>query len=166
MFGRRLWYAYIDDPEEMNRLAKVKLIGGVRKGSYQPHNQHHVFAALSFRLSLDACLHNSKAVPLIRTAINSHMRVVDSINQDIGTMDTFTPSEPILAKAAMEHLCSEMNWSISINTLVRELLEKGLVEKGLKGELYARLVVILAHDWVRCRQEQQVSGEADEELHQ
>jgi hypothetical protein len=163
MFGRRLWYAYIDHPEEMNRLAKVKLIGGVRKGSYLPYNQHHVFAALSFRLSLDACLHNVKAIPLLRTAINSHMRVVNSIDLGTGTIDSFAPSEPILVKAAMEHLCSETNWSISIKTLVRELLEKGLVEKGLKGELYARLVVILAHDWVQCHQEQQVS---DRELHQ
>jgi hypothetical protein len=166
MFGRRLWHAYVDDPEAMNRLAKVKLIGGVQRGLYEPHNQHHVFAALSFRLSLDASWHNLKALPLIRTAINSHMRVVISINQETGTMATSAPSEPILAKAAMEHLCSGFNWPISIDTLVRELLEKGLVEKGLKGELYARLVVTLAHDWVRCRQGQQGSGEADGELHQ
>jgi hypothetical protein len=167
MFGRRLWYAYVDDPEQMNDLAKLKLIGGKQQGSYEPHNEHHVFAALSFRLSLDASLHNSKSIPLIRTAINSHMRVVISINQDTGTMDTIAPSEPILAKAAMEHLCdNELNWPVSINTLVRELLEKGLVEKGRKGELYARLVVILAHDWVRYRRGRQVSGKAGGELHQ
>ena len=166
MLGRRLWHAYVDDPEAMNRLAKLKLIGGVRMGLYQPHNQHHVFAALSFRLSLDASWYKLKALPLIRTAINSHMRVVISIDLETGTMATSAPSEPILAKAAMEHLCSGLNWSISIDTLVRELLEQGLVEKGLKGELYARLVVTLAHDWVRCRRGQQVSGEADGELHQ
>jgi hypothetical protein len=176
MFGRPLWHAYVDDPEEMNKLAKVKLIGGVQMGSYQPHNEHHVFAALSYRLCLEACLDNSKALPLIRTGINSHMRVVISVNQDTGTMVALAPTEPILAKAAMEHLCSERNWSMSIDTL-RELLEKRLVERGLKGvpyarqvesglkgELYARLVVTLAHDWVRYRQGQQVSGEADGEL--
>ena len=168
MFGRRLWYAYVDVPEAMDRLAKEKLIGGVWMGSYQPHNQHHVFAALSFRLSLEACLHNSMALPLIRTAINSHMRVVISVNQDTGTMLTLAPSEPILAKAAMEYLCTKTNWSTSI-TLVTKLIEEGLiekelVEKGLKGEPYARLVVTLAHDWVRYRQGQQASGEADGEL--
>src|SRR5205085_8880318 len=26
---------------------------------------------------------------------------------------------------------------------------KGLIDKGLKGELYARLVLILAHDWLQ-----------------
>jgi hypothetical protein len=73
-------------------------------------------------------------------------------------MVTLAPSEPILAKAAMEYLCSGMDWRVSIHTLVRQLLEKGLVEKGRKGELYARLVVILAHDWVRYRRGRQVSG--------
>jgi hypothetical protein len=163
LFGRRLWYAYVDDPEHMDRLAKAKLIGGVRNGLYQPHNEHHVFAVLSFRLSLDASLHNPKALPLIRKAINSHLRTVISINQHTGTMVTLAPSEPILAKAAMEYLCSGMDWRVSIHTLVRQLLEKGLVEKGRKGELYARLVVILAHDWVRYRRGRQVSGG---ELHQ
>src|SRR5437660_12716780 len=97
-------------------------------------------------------MYNAKAIPLIRTAVNSYMRVVISIDQDIGTMDTITPSEPMLAKAAMEYLCIGYSWPASINTLVRELLEKGRVEKGLKGELYARLLLILAHDWVRLRQ--------------
>jgi hypothetical protein len=34
----------------------------------------------------------------------------------------------------------------SISTLVGKLLDKGIVEKGLKGELYARLILIPAHD--------------------
>jgi hypothetical protein len=67
------------------------------------------------------------------------------MDQDSGVLDTITPSEPILVKAAMEHLCEDdINWPTSIRTLMDELLEK-----GLKGELYSRLVVILAHDWVR-----------------
>jgi hypothetical protein len=152
MFGRRLWYAYIDDPQGMNTLAKQKLIGGVRK--YDPRNVDHVFAALSFRLSLDACLYNSKAVDLINNAVNSHMRVVLGMDRRAGIMHTMSPSEPIIANAAMQHLCIQMNWSTSIFTLVKELIEKGIVEKGLKGELYARLVLILAHDRIRRLQEQ------------
>ena len=71
------------------------------------------------------------------------------MDQETGMMDTITPSEPVLAKAAMEHLCFEANWTNSIRTLTKELLETGLIDKGHKGELYARLVLILAHDWVR-----------------
>jgi len=151
MFGRRLWFAYTDDPQGMSEIARLKLTGGKQKGEYDPKIEHHVFAALSFRLSLDPCMHNPKTIPLIRTAVNSHMRVVVSMDEEAGTMHTTTPSEPILAKAAMEHLCIGSNWALSIGTLVKNLLDKGLVEKGLKGELYARLLLTLAHDSVRLR---------------
>jgi hypothetical protein len=154
MFGRRLWYAYLDDPQGMDRLAKQKLIGGVQTGTYQAHNVNHVFAALSFRLSLDACWYNSKAVHLIKNAVNEHMRVVLAMDDGAGIMHTMSPSEPIIAKAAMEYLCTQSNWSASIITLVTELIEKGMVEKGLKGELYARLMFILTHDWIRCCRKQ------------
>ena len=56
------WFAYTDDPKEMNAIAKLKLISG-QQGSYTPTNEDHVFAALSFRLSLDRCLHNSQGNP-------------------------------------------------------------------------------------------------------
>jgi hypothetical protein len=164
MFGRRLWYAYIDDPRGMNILAKQKLIGGVR-GSYDPSNVDHVFAALSFRLSLDACLYNSKAVDLINNAVNSHMRVVLGMDHRAGIMHTMSPSEPIIANAAMQHLCIESNWRTSILTLVKELIEKGIVEKGLKGELYARLVLILAHDRIRRPQAQQQNNQEFQGTH-
>ena len=77
------------------------------------------------------------------------MRVVISIDHDTGVLNTITPSEPVLAKAAMEHLCENENWSNSIKTLTENLLDKGLIEKGLNGELYARLILVLAHDWLR-----------------
>ncbi|KIW99997.1 uncharacterized protein Z518_10925 [Rhinocladiella mackenziei CBS 650.93] len=147
-FGRPLWYAYANEGQGMIELAKLKLIGGRQQGYYSSDDPNHVFAALSFRLSLDVCLQNPVTISLTRTAVNSFMRVVISMNHETGVMDTMTPSEPVLARAAMEHLCSD-NWSGSIQTLCKELLEKGLIEKGRKGELYARLMLILAHDWVR-----------------
>jgi len=151
LFGRPLWYAYTSRGNDMMKLAKLKLIGGQQRAQYISTDPDHVFAALSFRLSLDVCLQNPSTVSLTRTAVNSFMRVVISMDHETGMMDTVTPSEPVLARAAMEHLC-DRNWSRSITTLCRELLEKGLIEKGRKGELYARLVLILAHDWVRWSQ--------------
>ena len=154
-FGRPLWHEY--DPTEMNKLAKMKLVGGARKSTddqskrapYDPKDVDHVFAAISFRLSLDPCLQNPATLPLIRTAVNSFMRVVISMDHETGVMCTITPSEPVVAKAAMELLCeNDKNWDISISTLARELLEKVLVEKGLKGELYARFLLILARDHI------------------
>jgi hypothetical protein len=148
-------------PKEMDAIARLKPIGGQQQVSYIPTNENQVFAVLSFRLSLDACLHNSKVIPLIRTAVNSYMRVVISMDEETGIMHTITPSDPILAKAAMDILCTGYNWAISIDTLVRNLLEKGLVEKGLKGELYARLLLILAQDWIRLRRGQVLPDESD-----
>jgi hypothetical protein len=157
MFGRRLWYAYIDDPQGMDTVAKKKLLGGVQ--IYNAQNVDHVFAALSFRLSLDACLYNPQAVHLVQNAVNSHMRVVLATDQRAGIMNTVAPSEPIIAVAAMKYLCTKSNWTASIDTLT-ELIEKGVVEKGLKGELYARLMLTLAHDWIR-KQADRESQEAD-----
>jgi hypothetical protein len=148
IFGRPLWYAY-ENAGDMNDVAKLKLLGGKQFSNFEPGNKDHVFAALSFRLALDVCLQNPNSISFTRTAVNSFMRVVTSMNGDTGTMDTLTPSEPVLAKAAMEHLCCEANWTNSIRTLTKDLLEPRLIEKGQKGELYARLVLILAHDWVR-----------------
>jgi predicted transcriptional regulator len=147
MFGRPLWFGY--DPENMNQLAKLKLVGGRQGTPYDARDVHHVFAALSFRLSLDVCLQNPTTHSLARTAVDSFMRVVISMDQETGVLDTVTPSEPVVAEAAMEHLCKNYNWSDSIKTLAEELLDKGLIEKGMKGELYSRFILILARDWIQ-----------------
>lgn len=146
MFGRPLWLGF--DAQNLNDLTMSKLVGG-KDAPYDPRNVHHVFAALSFRFSLDPCLQNPRSLPLTRTAVNSHLRVVISMDQETGVMETITPSEPIMAKAAMDCLLLKQNWSESIKTLTNELLENGLIEKGLKGELYSRWLLILAHDLVR-----------------
>lgn len=49
----------------------------------------------------------------------------------------------------MKLLCEGNNWTTSLKTLTEELLQLGLIAKGLKGELYARLVMILARDLIQ-----------------
>ena len=93
----------------MNKLAKLKLIGSRQGTKYNAKNIYHVFVALSFRLSLDACLQNLWTHPLARTTVNSFMKVVVSMDQDTRVLDTITPSEPVVAKAAIEHLCEKDN---------------------------------------------------------
>jgi hypothetical protein len=68
------------------------------------------------------------------------------ITSSLPRMVTITPSEPVVAEAVAELLCENTNWSESICTLAEHLLSNGLVEKGLKGELFARLLCILACD--------------------
>ncbi|KAN0078895.1 hypothetical protein V8E54_005408 [Elaphomyces granulatus] len=70
------------------------------------------------------------------------------MDQETGVMDTIAPSEPILAKEAMEHICQKDNRSLSIRILTEELLQNGLIDKGIKGELYSHFILILAHDYL------------------
>jgi hypothetical protein len=130
-------------------VAKSKLVGGRKETMLNPKDADQVFAVISFRLCLDVCLENPIALPLVRRAVNSHLRVVASMDQPMSILHTFTPSEPVLARAAMELLCDTNNWTTSIETFARSLLQRGVIEKGLKGELYSRLVLILAHDQLR-----------------
>jgi hypothetical protein len=186
LFGRPVWFGY-SDPRELKEVARYKLIGG-KLGPYNPWDENHVFAALSFRVSLDLCLENPRTLDLAKNAVNYHMRVVVHVRQDIGVWDTFTPSEPILSEAAISYLCEpkraeisqdqgkvqsdhehdkgrranreseessksendsrSLKWSRSIKTLSTKLLRDGVIAKGTKGELYSRLMLILARDCV------------------
>lgn len=148
LFGRPLWSASSKNADRMIALAKKKIVGS--SNSYNPDDPHHVFAVLSFRLSLDVCVQNTVSLPLSRTAVNSFMRTIVQMDQELGVLNTRTPAEPVLAKAAMIHLCDENNiWRRSIRTWIGDLLEKGLVSKGMKGELFVRFVLVLAHDIIR-----------------
>ncbi|KAN0067540.1 hypothetical protein V8E54_014409 [Elaphomyces granulatus] len=81
-----------------------------------------------------------------QTAVNIYMRMVDSVDSSTDVVSTKTPSEPILAYAAMRHLCRGMSWALSIRTFATKLLNNGVIDKGRKGELYSRLILTLGHD--------------------
>lgn len=149
-FGRPLWGIYTSE-KELIKVSKVKLIGGA-PAEYNPEDPNQVFAVLSVRLFLDLVLANPKSLPLAQIAVNQHMRILDSVEPENGIMYTTTPSEPILANAAMHHLLSAKNkWQLSLKTFTRELLNHGLIEKGRKGELYSRLILTLAHDRIESQ---------------
>jgi hypothetical protein len=144
MFGRSLWHAYTN-VYKMHSVARRKIIDG--NYEYDPRYKLHVFAVLSFRLALDAYLESTISLPLLRMAVGSYMRVVISMDQRTGFLHTTSPSEPILAHTAIKHLCDKReNWSKSIDTLSLELLHQGLIEKGLKGEIFSHILLILARD--------------------
>ena len=160
MFGRSLWWAYRNvAPLNLRRFALDKLIHNTK---YDVENKHHVFAALASRLCLDVCMKEAEAMALAHEAVNSYLRIVISIDTTKGKdssgdyasrstalqrIETVTPSEPIIAEAVAELLCKDQNWSSSINTLAKHLLSRGLVEKGLEGELFGCLLCILARDF-------------------
>jgi hypothetical protein len=126
-------------------MAKLKLLCG--EAEFQPNNKNHVFAAIACRISLSPCTNNTEAVELAKESVNSHLRMLVAVDSHSGTIETITPSEPVMAEAVAEFLSYKDCWSETINTLTSELFSRGLIEKGLKGELYARLAFILARDY-------------------
>ena len=84
----------------------------------------------------------------ITTSVDRYLRLVVGFDELQGRTKTITPAEPIAADAAASILNTSpnLNWASCIDTLWRFLLQGGLVEKGTKGELYARLIFVLARD--------------------
>ena len=145
MFGRPLWLVYARRSyESIGCMARYKLLCG--QDSYNVANKHHVFAAMASRLCLDPCMNNEEATALAKEAVNSHLRVVVGTDSSSGWMTTVTPSEPIVVDAVAEILMEEECWGLTVCTLTCDLLSKGLVEKGWKGELFSRLLMILDRD--------------------
>lgn len=140
-FGRPLWQIY-DNPLS---IAASKLLGGGQL-QYNALDRDHVFAILSMRLCLDVNLANPITLPLSRTAVHLHMRVVKSLEPGTGHLFTKTPFEPVLALASCRHLHTAVAWPQTIRTFASELLSLGAIDKGSKGELFARLVLTLARD--------------------
>ena len=149
MFGRPLWLVYARQSYEAIRgMAAYKLLCGRSASEYSPSNRHHVFAAMAARLCLDPCMNNEEATALANEAVNSHLRVVVGMDSSSGWITTVTPSEPIVADAVAEILSVGGKWPSSVHTLAYDLFSKGLVDKGLKGELFSRLLLVLARDVV------------------
>ena len=165
LFGRPLWLIYKDyDVQTLRKIVLAKLLHN-SEGFYYSDNLDHVFAALAARILLDPCtqLVNSSARDLAGRAVTGHLRLVIHFDGEHRIFATMTPSEPVVSDAVAWTLCStpqsgttpvsgpgsmSTNWESSIRTLVRHLLHPGIIEKGLKGELYVRLLLILARDFL------------------
>ncbi|GJE94119.1 hypothetical protein PsYK624_102870 [Phanerochaete sordida] len=77
--------------------------------------------------------------------VTSHLRVVFSIPSHRLFMRSGYPSEPLVAKAAAIAMNIIAPHSHPIEIVAKEL-ESGLINKGSRGELLARLLLTLAHD--------------------
>lgn len=107
-------------------------------------NFSHSFAAWSSILCLDPDMETVEAVSLMEKAVSSHLRVPVVWNSDLGLRKTRTASEPIVALAALLCLERGSNIGVSFRRTFKMLFGKGLVDKGEKGELLAKLVFALA----------------------
>jgi hypothetical protein len=127
-------------------LASLKLTCGL---GFDAKDKNHVFAVLSQRLCLEPIPVASEAVALADRSVANHMRLITGISNDSRIFHTYSPLEPILALGAVDILYQEAErLGQVLNTFTKDLLcSDGLVEKGLTGELAARILLLLARDF-------------------
>jgi hypothetical protein len=161
MFGRPLWDIYKNvDWLHARGFALYKLL---RNDEFDMQSNQHAFAVIASRISLDPCRDTKESTKFVTEAVDSHLRILTGTNIQDGTFVTTTPSEPIVSEAVANLLVRSHNkptgfenWSSSIGRLANPLIRGGFVNKGLKGELYARLLCVLARDTVLANEK---SGE-------
>jgi hypothetical protein len=107
-------------------------------GKYEANS---FLAALSVRLMLDFEPRRMSATEVENLMVAGHLRVANIIPAHREYVISSTPSEPVVAEAAAQVLCSQ-----NMVDLLTQNVREGLIEKGQRGELVARLLLTLAHD--------------------
>src|SRR5262245_44862363 len=112
---------------------------------FNPKDVNQVFAAFATRIGLEIG-EGEASTRLAIDAVRSYMRMLIGVSGRL--VITASPSEPMLAIAA----AFVLNWSTdsykeALKTLINELILRGLIlDRGLQGELYCRLLIMLARD--------------------
>ena len=135
-FGRPLWKAYAGGSEDSNydwniiRFVHNKLVGS---GNFDPNDENHVFAVLSFRISLDP-ITNVPSAELCKNAVDFHLRALVSMDSRNRILETITPSEPLVADIAAQILNGRFTpnnaslWPDTLRKLAGNLLGGGKVD--------------------------------------
>ena len=131
----------------MINFASSKLQNGER---FKATDRDHVFAVLSQRLCLDPVMAASEAIELADRSVAHHMRLLTGFSPHSDTFYTHSPSEPVLVMGSIGILYNTPEperLRHVLNTLSKELCGAGLVEKGILGELGARILLLVARDF-------------------
>jgi hypothetical protein len=97
--------------------------------------------AISVRLMLDFEPRRITAIETENLMVAGHLRVANVVPSHREYIFSSTPSEPIVAEAAAQMLRGQ-----NMIKLLCDHVKGGLIEKGQRGELAARLLLTLAHD--------------------
>jgi hypothetical protein len=125
---------------------------------YDHRDTDHVFAVLSQRLCIEPVLVGSEAIELADRSVAYHMGLITGISDDRRTFYTYSPPEPILVLGAVNSLYNTKNdkrFGRVLDTFSKHLCSAGLVEKGLIGELGAR-ILLLARDFATRAERERV----------
>jgi len=107
---------------------------------FTPRNQLRHLAVLATRLALTVGPFTAEATRVVA----SHLAVLLSTDQDRHFLQTFYPSEPVLAEASAM-ITSEKGWVFALKSLVH-LLQNGIVDAGYRGELLSKVLCLMAVD--------------------
>ena len=124
----------------------MKLLPEDRIPKLDPKSTDHVLAVLSPLLCLNANFANTEAKKLTDRSVSNHMRLLTDYDKATRSFHTYSPSEPVLALAASDLLCHPSDPSrlgVVLDTLSEKLCQSGLIERGLVGELAARILLLV-----------------------
>ncbi|PSR83227.1 hypothetical protein PHLCEN_2v5789 [Hermanssonia centrifuga] len=125
----------------------VEKLNGTRSSELTDNGR---LSALKVRLLLDFEPRRQISVKKEMELVAGHMLINHCVPVHREYMWTSYPSEPILAEAAAQMMFRMDN----IPTFLQKQMDLGLISKGDRGELVARLLLTLAHDRVRVSRRQ------------
>lgn len=142
--GRYLWRCYSDcDYEEVVNLAGEKLLCVAALEGEVICTRNQAMALLGCRLALNFHAFASFIPELCSSHMAACLHVFENTDRILGSY----PSEPVLADASAMISQNHLQFKISILLkYLRNEIREGVVEAGYRGELVAKILLLLARD--------------------
>uniref|UniRef100_A0A1D1ZLT8 Serum albumin n=1 Tax=Anthurium amnicola TaxID=1678845 RepID=A0A1D1ZLT8_9ARAE len=146
--GRPLIYSYFDVKRKSSStevalrglvsLLQIKLFGGVN--AFKDSKKKMSSIAI---LSVLVCLDISPQSKIASDLVASHMATCVAVSRDRERLLVRYPSEPLLAEAALSAITNN-DTLVCVLQKFNEMLKKGFVDAGPRGEVVARIILVLA----------------------
>ncbi|EFJ05164.1 hypothetical protein SELMODRAFT_431787 [Selaginella moellendorffii] len=151
-YGRPLWQALLKakgDPQEVLTLAVDKLLGGANSLSKFVEQGFMLEEAPLAILGCRVCLDINPQARVVSGLVARHLLSVVSISDDREHVWTDWAVEPVVAAAAAMALRAgrkRTGWQYCLEKLEDGLMRGWVVDRGYRGELVARVLLLLAVD--------------------
>ena len=143
--GRPLWATYPDQvASKIQSFAKNKLFGGFNRFSDVSHKRylHTAMSVIGSRIGGLVPLRFSLASELVA----GYMATCLNVSPDRESITAAFPSEPALAAGAALAM-DDSQVLVTFLACLRDAMQNGEVSAGYRGELVARLLLLLCYDY-------------------
>ncbi|KAF8438648.1 hypothetical protein L210DRAFT_2278101 [Boletus edulis BED1] len=146
-YGRPLWHPYCNGLDLIQFAAK-KLLGGTDYTKQPIIDVSQQLACLAQRIPIEflSARYVAQVSEQEKEQIHSHMRVILNVEDNLETMVTTSPSEPILSEAAYFVMTTQPPSQFSPPQALQNILNGFAVHKGELGELIVALLFTMARD--------------------